>query len=104
VLNLLSRIGALAYFALLLVVIAAGVLFHVRNDTLVEVDLYVRSVTLPVSAIAVGGIALGALLGFVAALFPLVVAQGRLHAMRRRQRMAEKELEALRTLPFRDAD
>ncbi len=102
--KLLSRVGALAFLLFLIVVFITGVLFHAHNSGSVTIDLYVRTIQTPVSYLVVGAMIIGACLGWLAALFPLLVMQGRLHALKRRQSLTEKELEALRTLPFRDAD
>ena len=102
--KLLARVGALAFLLFLLVVFLTGVLFHAHNSDTVAVDLYLRTIETPVSYLVVGAIIVGAVLGWLTALFPLLVMQGRLQSLRRRQSLTEKELEALRTLPFRDAE
>lgn len=90
--------GRLLRSAAALIVLIAGLAFHVRNHGPLSLDLYATQFTLPASWAIVGALTLGVLLGLLAAL------PGRLRAARQLQRQA-RELAALRaSLPDAASD
>jgi uncharacterized integral membrane protein len=90
--------GRLLRSAAALIVLIAGLAFHVRNHGPITLDFYAMRLTLPVSWAIVGAMTLGVLLGLLAAL------PGRLRAARQLQRQA-RELAALRaSLPDSTGD
>jgi uncharacterized integral membrane protein len=87
---------------IVLLVMAFGFAFHLRNGEFFEVDYYVGVVGLPFSLWMFLALSIGALLGILASL-PLV-ARFRRDAARlsRRLRMNEQELKNLRVVPMKD--
>jgi len=81
--------GRLLRSAAALIVLIAGLAFHVRNHGPMSLDLYATQLTLPASWVVVGALTLGVLLGLLAAL------PARLRAALQLQRQA-RELAALR--------
>ena len=84
------------YMVLAFLVLATGLAFHVRNQQLVMLDYYAGKVTLEVSVIAVGALALGVVLGVVAMLSIVLGLKRDLSRAQRRQRLLTRELESLR--------
>jgi putative membrane protein len=88
---------------IVLVVMALGFAFHLRNGEFVEVDYYAGVIDLPFSLWMFLGLFVGALLGILATL-PLVIRYRRDSArLWRRLRMSEQELNNLRVIPTKDA-
>jgi uncharacterized membrane protein YciS (DUF1049 family) len=85
-----------------LLVVLAGLAFHLRNDQLVKMDLYVVSWQLWFSLWVIIALALGAGLGALAML-PRLLRQKRENARLARQiKGRESELDRLRTLPYEE--
>ncbi len=84
--------GRLLRSAAALIMLIAGLAFHVRNHGPMTLDVYAVKFTLPVSWVVVGALTLGVGLGLLAAL------PGRLRAARLLQRQA-RELAVLRASP-----
>ena len=88
---------------IVLVVMALGFAFHLRNGEFFEVDYYLGVVGLPFSLWMFLALSIGALLGILASL-PLVIRYRRDSArLSRRLRMNEQELKNLRVVPMKDA-
>ncbi|HEY7840826.1 MAG TPA: LapA family protein [Gammaproteobacteria bacterium] len=87
---------------IVLLVMALGFAFHLRNGEFFEVDYYVGVLDLPFSLWMFLAIALGALLGILASL-PLIIRYRRDSArLWRRLRISEQELNNLRVVPMKD--
>jgi len=87
---------------IVLIVMALGFAFHLRNGEFFEVDYYVGAVGLPFSLWIFLALSAGALLGILASL-PLVVRYRRDAArLARKLRMNEQELKNLRVVPMKD--
>lgn len=85
-----------------LLVMASGFAFHLRNGAFFEVDYYLGVVGLPFSLWMFLALSLGAVLGILASL-PLVIRFRRESArLSRRLRMNEQELKNLRVIPMKD--
>jgi putative membrane protein len=78
-----------------LVVLLAGIAFHLRNDQPVDLDFYTGVVSLPFSVWLLLALALGAVVGLLACLPALV--RGRVQTGRLRRRL--QALETGRTQP-----
>lgn len=74
------------------IALVAGLAFHVRNHGPLTLDLYVYSIELPVSWLAVGALSIGAALGALA----MLPARLRMARLLRRQ---SRELALLRANP-----
>jgi len=87
---------------ILALVVLAGLAFHLRNDQLVTLDLYLGTWDLWFSLWLIIAVTLGALLG-CAALVPGILKLRREKArLAKRVRAHEEELDNLRALPFKD--
>jgi putative membrane protein len=86
----------------ILVFLALGLLFHVRNDQFVTLDYYAGAIDLPFSLWMFISLALGSALGMLASL-PAIVRLKRENARLARQvKVTERELNNLRVIPLRD--
>ena len=89
-------------FCFVLVVMVAGLAFHLRNSQMVNLDYYLGSVELPFSLTVIAALCLGALLGVLACL-PLLIKLKRKNVRLAKQvRVSEKELDNLRVIPLKD--
>jgi putative membrane protein len=87
----------------ILVFLALGLLFHVRNDQFVTLDYYAGAIDLPFSLWMFIGIAIGSVLGVLASL-PMIVRLKRENSRLARQvKVTERELNNLRVIPLRDS-
>ena len=93
----MSRTVKLAF---VLLVVLAGLAFHLRNDQLVRMDLYLVSGELWFSLWIVIALALGAALGALAMLPRLLRLRREKARLARQIRNSETELERLRTQPY----
>ena len=60
--------GRVLRVAVILVVLVAGLAFHMRNHAPLALDFYAFRIEVPVSWLGVGGLAIGSLLGALATL------------------------------------
>jgi lipopolysaccharide assembly protein A len=92
----------LAKICLFLFMILLGLLFHLRNQQSVQIDYYLGSLDLALSATLVIILCFGVILGFLVGI-PAKIAQKRESARLRKQLdMAEKEIDALRVIPVKN--
>lgn len=82
----MSRIIQLLF---ILLVLLAGIAFHLRNDDLVTLDFYSGTASLPFSVWLLLALTLGVVLGLLACLPALVRAQVQNGRLRRRVRSLE---------------
>ena len=87
-------------FALLVVVF--GLAFHIKNDVPVTLDLYVRTVDLPLSWVIVVAFSLGAILGLTVMITSILRLQRRIRRLTRKHELATKEIVNLRAIPIND--
>lgn len=89
-------------FIILLCFAAMGLGFTVLNAGDVHLNYYFGEAVLPLALIMVGTLAVGALLGLLAAAGMLMGRKHENSRLRRRLRLAEQEIHNLRELPVRD--
>jgi putative membrane protein len=77
-------------------------IFHLKNDQLVELNYYVNSIPVSFSLVIVLTLCIGALLGVLASL-PMILKLKHENARLVRQvKMTEKEINNLRVIPVKD--
>lgn len=87
----------------ILVFLALGLLFHVRNDQFVTLDYYAGVINLPFSLWMFISLAVGSAFGVLASL-PVIVKLKRENARLSKQvKVTERELNNLRVIPLRDS-
>jgi len=95
----MSRILKLGF---VLLVMAAGLAFHLRNDHIVEFDFYLGIISLPFSLYVIGALCIGALLGILSVLPRLFRLKRETARLQRHLKVNEAELSNLRVIPIRD--
>ena len=87
---------------LFILVIVAGLLFHLRNNQAIALDYYLGLVEIPMSVLVVLILALGVGLGYVVNI-PTHLRLKRDNARLQKQlNLTEKEVNALRVVPLKD--
>ena len=95
----MSRLLKVCFF---IVIIFLGLIFHLKNDQLVELNYYVNSIPVSFSLVIVLTLCIGALLGVLASL-PMILKLKHENARLVRQvKMTEKEINNLRVIPVKD--
>jgi putative membrane protein len=95
----MSRLLKVCFF---IVIVFMGLIFHIKNDQLVELNYYVNSISVSFSLVIVLTLCIGALLGVLASL-PMILKLKHENAMLDRQvKMTEKEINNLRVIPVKD--
>lgn len=89
-------------FLILALIVLLGVLFAVLNAQPVLLNYYFGSREMPLSLVLVIALAAGAVLGILASIGVLIRSRREMHKLRRAARLAEKEIDNLRSLPIRD--
>ena len=95
----MSRIAKLilVFFVLLL-----GLVFHLKNNQLIELNYYLGTIELSLSLLVVLVLCVGAFLGVLASL-PIIVSLKRKQMKLKKQiDNSEKEINNLRVLPIKD--
>lgn len=87
-------------FALL--IIFFGLAFHVKNDSPVSLDFYVRTLDVPLSWVAVAAFALGVMLGLLVMLNTLLRLKIEIKRLRKKHEIATREIVNLRAIPIND--
>ena len=85
-----------------LLIAAAGLAFHIRNDQAVALDFYVSTVEMPLSWVLVGAFAFGILLGFLVMLGSVVRLRGEKRRISKQHDLASEEITNLRAIPLKD--
>ena len=95
----MSRIAKLI---LVLAVLLLGLIFHLKNNQLIELNYYLGSIEISLSLLVVLVLCIGAFLGVMASL-PLILSLKRKQMKLKRQiENSEKEINNLRVLPIKD--
>ncbi len=95
----MSRLLKVCFF---IVIIFLGLIFHLKNDQLVELNYYVNSIPVSLSLVIVLTLCIGALLGVLASL-PMILKLKHENARLDRQvKITEKEINNLRVIPVKD--
>ena len=95
--------GRLLTWILVLLVLVAGLSFGVLNAGAVPLDYYWGRAEVPLSLALAVAFALGVALGMLGCLSVVVRQRREVARLRKAVRVAEQEVENLRTLPIRDA-
>ncbi len=96
----MSRILKIAF---VLLVMVAGLAFHLRNDHPVDLDFYLGVISLPFSMYVIGALCIGAVLGVLSVVPRLLWLKRENARLQRHLRVNEKELNNLRVIPVRDS-
>lgn len=88
---------------LVILVMLAGLAFHLRNDHAVDLDFYLGVINLPLSLYVIGALCFGAILGVLTALPRLIRLRRENSRLQKHLRISEKELNNLRVIPVRDS-
>ena len=95
----MSRLLKVCFF---IVIVFMGLIFHIKNDQLVELNYYVNSIPVSLSLVIVLTLCIGALLGVLASL-PMILKLKHENARLDRQvKITEKEINNLRVIPVKD--
>lgn len=95
----MSRILKLGF---VLLVMVAGLAFHLRNDHPVALDFYLGSISLPFSLYVISALCIGALLGILSVMPRLYWLKRQNATLQRHLKINETELNNLRVIPVRD--
>ena len=91
------------YLAFAILIAIGGLAFYVRNDQEILLNYFVGSVTVELSLVVVGALALGALLGVLAMTATVLGLKREIMRLTRRNQAAGRELASLRAVTFKDA-
>lgn len=89
-------------FLILVLVVLVGVAFAVLNAQPILLNYYFGSREIPLSLLLVLALGLGAMLGIVASIGLLIRNKREMQKLRKAAKLAEKEIDNLRSLPIRD--
>lgn len=89
-------------FAILLLVALIGLSFALINAEMVTLNFYFGSVQAPLSLVMVFALAIGAVMGVIASLWVIIGNKRELAKMRKAAKVAEQEIDNLRSLPMKD--
>ena len=92
----------LAYILFSLVLLVTGILFAVLNADPVILHYYFGDTTIPLSLTIISAIILGALLGVIASMVLIIKIKSENAQLRKTNRLVEKEIVNLRTMPIKD--
>lgn len=87
----------------LVLVLLAGLAFHLRNRQLVVLDIYAASLELSLSLVVVLALLLGAALGMAVSLLAMLPLRRENVRLRHQARVAEQEVNNLRAIPIKNA-
>ena len=93
------RIFMLAFYTLLVLV---GVSFAALNAASVSVNMYFKTLTMPISVLVVGMMGLGMLLGFLLSLARYWRLKTEHRGLKNQLKLTEKEIKNLRAIPLQD--
>jgi lipopolysaccharide assembly protein A len=89
-------------YILLLFIILLGVTFAMLNSEPVAINYYLGHRTMPLSLLLVSVFSAGCLLGILVAGWLIIKIKMQNHSLRKRLKLAEKEVENLRAIPLKD--
>ncbi|MDH4022395.1 MAG: lipopolysaccharide assembly protein LapA domain-containing protein [Gammaproteobacteria bacterium] len=97
-------IRSLLATALVLVFVGLAAIFAALNPGRISLDFAFLATEMEVSLAIIGAVAVGWAFGIVCALFGILRLITQRRSLRRALRLAEQEVQALRSLPVQDAD
>ena len=89
--------------AVLIIVALIGLSFALMNADNVVLNYYFGSIEAPLSLVIVLAVALGAVLGVVASMWVVIGQKREAAKLRKAVKVAEKEIDNLRSLPMKDS-
>lgn len=89
-------------FLFLLLIIIIGVTFATLNSDMVTVHYYVGQKTMALSLLLVLVLAIGSVLGMMVGFWMFLKAKIKIYRLKKRLKIAEKEIENLRAIPLQD--
>ncbi len=96
----MSRLLKVCFF---IVIVFMGLIFHLKNNQLVELNYYVNSIPVSFSLVIVLTLCIGALLGVLASLPTILKLKHENARLARQVKITEKEINNLRVIPVKDA-
>ncbi|MEO8443697.1 MAG: lipopolysaccharide assembly protein LapA domain-containing protein [Gammaproteobacteria bacterium] len=97
-------IRSLLVSILVLVFIGLAAIFAALNPGVITLDFGFFATSTEKSLAVIGAVAFGWIFGIVSALFGILRLLAQRRSLRRALRLAEQEVQALRSLPVQDAD
>jgi threonine/homoserine/homoserine lactone efflux protein len=97
-------IRSLLVSILVLVFIGLAAIFSALNPGIIALDFAFFATEVEKSLAVLGAVAFGWIFGIVSALFGILRLVAQRRSLRRALRLAEQEVQALRSLPVQDAD
>lgn len=97
-------IRSLLVTVLVLIFIGLAAIFAALNPGRVSLDFAFLATEIEISLAIIGAVAVGWIFGITCALFGLLRLIAQRRSLRRALRLAEQEVQALRSLPVLDAD
>lgn len=89
-------------YIFILIVILLGISFAILNSETVAINYYVGHSNMPLSMLLVIAFAAGCILGILVISWLLIKAKMKNRNLRKRLKLAEKEVENLRAIPLQD--
>jgi putative membrane protein len=91
-------------FLFVVIIVAIGLAFHVKNDTMVTINYYLGTVDVSLSVVVIASLLIGALLGMITSLGMMVPLRRERSKLKKSVKTAEQEVSNLRSIPLQDAD
>ena len=88
---------------LIFFVFLVGIVFYLRNDQFVQLDYYVDVINIPFSFWIGLALGLGSLLGILVSLPAILKLKRENTRLLKRVKISDKEINNLRTIPFKDS-
>ncbi|TAL61324.1 MAG: LapA family protein [Legionella sp.] len=93
------RIVMLVFYVLLIIL---GVSFATLNASSVEINFYVKTVSMPISVLMTIMLGIGIIIGFVLFIFRYWRLKAECRRMNSQLKLTEKEIKNLRSIPLQD--
>lgn len=91
-------------FLFVVIIVAIGLAFHVRNDTVVTIDYYLGTIDVSLSVVVIASLLIGAFLGMITSLGIIMPLRRERSKLRKTVKTVEQEVSNLRSIPLKDAD
>lgn len=89
-------------YLLVFIIVLLGVTFATLNPSVATLNYYVGQKTMPLSLLLVSVFALGCFLGLFVGLWLLLKVKIKNYRLKQRLKIAEKEVQNLRSIPLQD--
>ncbi len=91
-------------FLFVVIIVAIGLAFHVKNDIMVTINYYLGTIDVSLSVVVIASLLIGALLGMFTSLGMIVPLRRERSKLKKSVKTAEQEVSNLRSIPLQDAD